>query len=274
MKSTRRESMATDAEAGERWADLGNAIASTYETLISLSNQNWARLIMFRGVAQAGLQYGGFPVARKVAEDIAAHEQALFPSEPERFSPGSHRANFLKSLLKMNEDQVGRAIDGAAIVFGHSILDYEATQFCHLCMLANPARSEDVLGGRKVELREAKTRPYPDLLSDAIKARTRDLADEALVKRVHFFFGYTAELPDPGDLDGFVPDLTRVEKFDELRNDLIHHGEFEKISSPIDHDLDFIQSMSRYFAVRFKHNFRNLLGDRAAAEGTSDGQAG
>ena len=134
-------------------------VVAAWQETCFVSARNWARLTTFRGFALTASSYesaieASKQLATQYREEVAASDEDKLP-----FMMSSLFGELLNQMEKMPKDEIIRAINGAALVLAHSILDNETTAFCELAMQVNVARSEDLLKDRNVTLADAAGRP-------------------------------------------------------------------------------------------------------------------
>lgn len=244
--------MSTQDEIAARAKEL----ALAWHKIFTVSNQNWARLTIFRHVASGAEGYdAGILAAKDMAEELRAEPG---PPEPFHFLRVIH-LDFVKKLETLPREELIRAVDGAAIVFAHSILDNIVTALCELAMMADPGKTEEVLALKKVALADVKTSSYLSLLNDEIKVKTQELSRESLGKRLKFLYSFCPEA-----LDVHVFDTSKLDEFDRLRQDVVHKARFDLIPGELESLLDFAQSAGLQLGARFLLNYPEVWSAHAS----------
>jgi hypothetical protein len=115
-----------------------------------------------------------------------------------------------------------QAIDSAALVFAHTILDATLTECCLVTFYAAPSDWFSFVEKRKVELADLQNSSADDLRHQKALEYVKQLSRESMVKRLE-----TLHMVCVPKLKGEKP-FTRwilteeLEKFDRLRHDVIH----------------------------------------------------
>lgn len=231
-------------------------VVAYWEETRGVSVRSWARLTVFRSISLGAERYESAIEAAKKLSDEYREEFAKTGEDRLPFMVTTMLGEMLDRMATMSKDEVTNAVNGAAVVFAHSILDNETTAYCELAMQTDFARSEELLKDRKVRLADAASRPYDELLVEAIRAKKDELSRESLIKRLHFFFGYCTAIPK---ITNYTLDLERIERFDRARQDVVHEGRFDRLPSNMEDELDFIRHTGMYLANRFRDSYIDLF---------------
>lgn len=234
---------------------------------------DWSRLTTFR---QMGVL--GEDAAREAIHQNHTYfvQQQLLHGEFQHLL--KNRASFVSSGMaeamprEMTETSVRNfryTLHAATLVFAHSILDAAVFDCLRICAAAGPDDWRPHLGAKKVALSEVASKPYSELLCDAISAELSRLEHESLMAKVDKTFQLCK--PDRKEFltNGFRFDRDRLSKLDDLRHRIVHDPGTNASFDTIYEDLQFMQSSGLHlFSMvgdRFDLRFSGLEAAQAMA---------
>jgi hypothetical protein len=205
--------------------------------------RNWARVETFLRVAELGM-----PHAQMAFRE---HTDNLL-SEPEELSDKSV-IEYLKQVgsagyadLQVNDAQ--SAVDAAALIFTHSVLDDAAMKCCRLIALAKPQKWEYWIDDKQVALAEVKEHGYDSLFHKTLERRLSKLEHESLLAKADMIL----RLCKPSDgfscfVNDYVYDRSRLSLLDEQRHQIVHRGSWAATFRRDDNDLEYLFNTGIYF---------------------------
>lgn len=115
------------------------------------------------------------------------------------------------------------SVETASLVFAHSIIDAIALDCLRVTTIAEPDRWARRLAERKVSLCEAREKPYPNLLAEAIGKLLEEADTWSLPKKVSRLFEVCKPPPNwnPG-LKRYTFDPIELERIDGIRHEYVH----------------------------------------------------
>lgn len=129
------------------------------------------------------------------------------------------------------------AVDAAALIFMHSVLDDAAMTCCRLIALVKPQEWEYWVDDKQVALREVKEHGYDSLFDKALERRLRKLEYESLLAKADMILRL-CKPPDgfSSHVDHYVYDRSRLSLLDEQRQRIVHHGSWAGVFRRTDDD--------------------------------------
>ena len=125
--------------------------------------RNWARVQTFLRVAELGMPHAEM-ILREEADNLLSASDGSSKSFVEYMKQvGS--AGYAE--LQLNDAQA--AVDAAALIFMHSVLDDAAMKCCRLIALAKPHEWERWVDDKQAPLKEVREHGYDSLFDKALK---------------------------------------------------------------------------------------------------------
>jgi hypothetical protein len=214
----------------------------TFGHAIALFTRNWARVETFLRVAELAMPH---------AQRALREETSKLLSAPDTLSESI--IEYMKKVgsagyaeLQVNDAQ--SAVDAAALVFMHSVLDDAAMKCCRLIALAMPQAWECWVGDKQVMLREVKEHGYETLFDKALERRLSKLEHESLVAKADMILRL-CKPPDgfSNHVDHYVYDRSRLSLLDEQRHRIVHGGSWAGMFRRNEDDLEYLFNTGLYF---------------------------
>jgi hypothetical protein len=151
------------------------------------------------------------------------------------------------------------SLDAAVLVFYHSLLDGLVFDCCRVTALHAPEDWEQDLKNKKIQLLDAKSKSYDQLLQDKVAERLKTLERDSLLTksdRLH------ARCDPPSgwspNMEGYAYDRERVKAFNDQRIEIIHGKALGKPLTlfPVSEDnVDYVLRTGFYFLflINFKY---------------------
>ncbi len=157
------------------------------------------------------------------------------------------------------------AASAANVVFAHSLLDAAVDEYCAVSAMLCPNDWLEFVDEGSVTLREVRAVPFDELLDKAISIHLKKLHNRSIVNRIKALQQVcrsgSAEI-----LTNYAFDAERIERFDKLRNDIVHGGAFDQIDHDLSADLEFIERTNVYLSALITHRYGLLIGPEAMTE--------
>jgi hypothetical protein len=204
--------------------------------------RNWARVDTFLRVAELGI-----PHAQKTFREDTDN----LLSAPDGLSDKSV-IEYLKQVgsdgyADLLVDDAQSAVDAAALIFTHSVLDDAAMKCCQLIAIAKPQEWEHWVGDKHVALTEVKERGYDSLFHKALENRLNKLRYESLLAKADMIL----RLCKPPDgflcfVNDYLYDRSRLSRLDEQRHQIVHGGSWAGTFRRDDDDLEYLFNTGIY----------------------------
>ena len=131
------------------------------------------------------------------------------------------------------------------VVFAHSILDVASLDYCYLGYMLRPNDWTNLIAKKLIKLGSIH-----DAQKIADASMLEYLRRRALSRRLKLIIERCAK-DATVSIVGFTFDLDRIRAFEELRNQIIHHPDFETTSGGIGEMLHYLLHAHDYIATMF-----------------------
>lgn len=180
--------------------------------------KRWSMINSLLSVANAGYPH---------ASDVIAQRNAEWAKQPtiKDIFPEDDTERLADEQTKRCLTDAQYAVDAAALVFAHSIVDSMTYEYCRVSATARPSDWEDRLANKTVALGEAKQKPYDQLLREKLEAHLQELERASLLQKADRILAICQPPP------GWLPkELKKVYEYnrdllkmvDELRHKIVH----------------------------------------------------
>jgi hypothetical protein len=150
------------------------------------------------------------------------------------------------------------SLDAAVLVFYHSLLDGLVFDCCRVTALHAPRDWVQDLKNTKVELLDAKSKSYDQLLQDKVGERLKTLERDSLLIKSDRLHARCNPPSDWSPMEGYAYDRERVKAFDAQRIEIIHGKALGKpltLFELSDDNVDYVQRTGFHFLllINFKY---------------------
>ena len=137
---------------------------------------------------------------------------------------------FAEALTQKNMNQAKASIEGACLVFAHSMLDGAAIDLSRVTALLAPEDWEQDVEKKQLPLADIRKAPYGELLGSVLEKHMNDLEKESLLRKIDRLFA-RCKPPDGGSVgEEYKYDSERIARLDQLRQQIVHG---ESLGQPI-----------------------------------------
>ena len=230
------------------------------EHALRLLTRNKARINTFLDVAKTGM-----PSAQRVLHERI--DNYLDNIEDSNSSSGANSfVDYVKTIgsAAYADDQVHdaqSAVDAAALIFLHAVVDDCAMRCCIITAMAKPQDWEHWVDERQASLKEIRDQGYDSLFDKALKKRLSKLEHESLLDKADMIQRLCKPQKDfKTFVKGYVYDRDRLSQLDNQRHRLIHDGQWAELFQRNDDDLEYLYETGFYFIdlVSFTYSPRDL----------------
>ena len=214
----------------------------TFGHALALFTRNWARVETFLRVAELGMPHAQRTLREETDNLLSAPDGSSESVIEYMKRVGS--AGYAE--LQVNDAQ--GAVDAAALIFMHSVLDDAAMKCCRLIALAKPQEWEHWVDDKQVVLREVKEHGYDSLFHKALERRLSKLEYESLLAKADMILRL-CKPPDgfSSQVDHYVYDRSRLSLLDEQRHRIVHGGSWAGMFRRDEDDLEYLFNTGLYF---------------------------
>lgn len=147
------------------------------------------------------------------------------------------------------------AIDGASLVFAHSVLDDCAWSYLRVSSLAKPADWEPLIIEKKVSLAECYVKSQDTIRKEMIQEKLEQLGNESLLKKLDLLFQLCKPPRGFAPINYYTYDRNRLKRIDDTRHQIVHRNGMGKPVVKIDDDLDFILKTGNYLLALLRSTY-------------------
>jgi hypothetical protein len=153
------------------------------------------------------------------------------------------------------------SLDGAVLVFCHSLLDGLVFDCCQVTALHAPGDWEQDLKSTQVQLLETKSKSYDQLLQVKLHERLERLERESLLTKLERLFARCNPPSDWSPMVGYVYDKEQVKRFDDQRHEIVHGKALGKpltLFQVSDDNFDYVHRTGMYSLalINFKYGLQ------------------
>jgi hypothetical protein len=223
-------------------------MATAAETLFSETHgrtiRAWSTVSTFRQVMQAGLA-----AAAKAKAEEAARLYDLVISDPyymklvndvEGFRKAMPKDKFIELGVKQSTETATNLLNAATILFGHSMVDGAAFDYCRVTALHAPKDWEAELSNKQVVFSLLRECPIDEIRRLKLEDVLEDLEMKSLKEKINRLHARCQ--PDKGwsPIHGYVFDLARIERLDLFRQDIVHGNALGRPIPDVNGEFDYM----------------------------------
>lgn len=206
----------------------------------------WSTVSIFRQVVQAG-----FAAAVRAREFETAHLYDLVISDPdymklltdvEGFRKAMPKEKFVELGVSQSAQTATNLVNAATILFGHSMVDGAAFDFCRVTALHAPQDWEPDLLNKQVPLSWIREQPFDEIRRLKLEDFLRELEMKSLKDKIDRLHARCRPERGWSPMTDYVFDLERIERLDLLRQDIVHGN---ALGQPIENVVAEFEYMNR-----------------------------
>lgn len=206
----------------------------------------WSTVSIFRQVVQAGFE-AATKAKTKEAESlydrlISDPDYTKLVTDVEGFRKAMPKEKFVELGVKQSTETATNLLNAATILFGHSMVDGTAFDYCRVTALHAPEDWEPDLSKKQVALSLVRQQPFEEILKLKLEDFLKDLERESLTDKIDRLHARCR--PDRGwsPMHGYAFDPARIGRLDSLRQNLVHG---DALGQPIDDANGEFEYMNR-----------------------------
>lgn len=225
-------------------------MATPAETLFSETHgrtvRAWSTVSIFRQVVQAGLAAAKQEKAKE-AESlydrvISDPDYMKLVTDVEGFRKAMPKEKFVEFGVKQSAETAANLLNAATILFGHSMVDGSAFDYCCVTALHAPNDWEPELSNKQVPLSLVRELPIEEILRRKLDDALKDLEMKSLRDKIDRLHARCQPKKGWSPIHGYVFDLARIERLDLLRQNIVHG---DALGQPIEDALGEFEYMNR-----------------------------
>jgi len=201
---------------------------------------------IFRQVVQAGFAAATL-VKTKEAEflydlTISDPDYMKLVTDVEAFRKAMPKEKFVELGVKQSAETATNLLNAATILFGHSMVDGAAFDYCRVIALQAPNDWEPELSNKQVALSLVREKPIEEILRMKLKDLLEDLEMKSLKEKIGRLHARCRPEKGWSPMHGYAFDLARIERLDWLRQNIVHGN---ALGQPIEDAVDEFDYMNR-----------------------------
>ena len=232
-----------------------------FNETFSRSLNSWRIILSFRTVTQAGMNAAAKQVesqTNQFMDEVLAKGKTLI-TDVKAFVESGEAGRTVEAMVKNTLAGAINGIDGACILFSHSVLDAAAFDYCRVTSLVAPNDWESSVEKRKlelVELRGGKT--YDQFLKGKLEEFFEQLEQESLLKKVDLLYSKCQPPADWSGVKSYTFDRSHLENLDKLRQEIVHKDGLGKPIPNAEQENDYMMSTNWHLMglVNYKYNLK------------------
>lgn len=186
--------------------------------------------------------------------------RAIF-KDPDSLEKDEKYVQFTLDVTKRSIQQTERGIESASIVFLHSVLDALLYHYCKVSALIIPLHWFKYVKNKKDSLQELHEKTRSKVIIDACFKFVESIEKKSLLykaDKLHEVCLENAIFPNqvnPPKIQNYAYSKDRLEKFDKLRHNIVHHSTFSDEISDVDELLRYIYTTGFYFTCLMNQSY-------------------
>ena len=181
--------------------------------------------------------------------------------DPDSLEKDEKYVQFTLDVTKRSIQQTERGIESASVVFLHSALDALLYHYCKVSALIIPLHWFKYVQNKKYSLQELHDKTRSKVIIDACFKFVESIEKNSLLykaDKLHEVCLQTAISPNqvnPPKIQNYEYSKDRLEKFDKLRHNIVHHSTFPDEISDVDDLLRYICETGFYFTCLINQSY-------------------
>lgn len=228
---------------------------------------DWGRLTTYRQMGVLGEDAAREAIHRSnthlVQQKILHGELQAVLNDREAFITEGHHLTMPAAMTEAAVQSFRSTLHASTLVFAHSILDAAVFDCLRISALREQACWAERVAARKFALSDVATRPYAELLADAILSELERLERESLLAKVDRAFQICQPKKEAFLTNGFRFSRERLERLDALRHEVVHSPGSHHTFDTIYEDLQFMQSLGLHVFCMVGERFKVKLDSNA-----------
>ena len=211
----------------------------------------WSTVSIFRQVVHAG-----FAAATKAKTKEAEFLYDLVMTDPdymklvtdvEGFRKAMPKERFVELGVTHSAETANNLLNAATVLFGHSMVDGAAFDYCRVTALHAPNDWEPDLSNKQVALSMLRERSTEEILRLKLEALLEDLEMKSLKEKIDRLHARCRPEKGWSPMNGYAFDPAGIECLDVLRQNLVHGNALGREIKDADGEFDYMNRTCWYF---------------------------
>ena len=223
-----------------------NTATRLYIEVFNRLTFEWSRILTFHQMGKIGQDSAREAIYRSniyfIRHQLLKGENTHLLKDPEAFARDGLAEQAPRLMTEQAVSTYRQTLDAASLVFTHSILDAAMLDCLRICALLAPNDWLAPLKDKKVGIGDAASRPFVELLGEAIDTELTRLERQSLLAKIDRLFQLCKPNKQCLLTNGFRFDRDRLLRLDNLRHEIVHTPGKPQPFSSLHQDLEFMQN--------------------------------
>ena len=206
-------------------------------------------------VPRITLYHGASAVASLKAMAYAGLSRSVteLRADVEKFNSLNEAPEELRRYIEMRRlfhilqrDSAKAAVDAAALIYAHAILDAVVFKLCSLSVELDPSSWTTEIEGKQVRLSDLRTHAVEHVRSKMLQAYLSGLERESLLRKCDTLFRVIRPATTRGILKKYKYSRERLVSLDDLRHDLVHKLAFHRKLRQPDAKMNYLLNTGHF----------------------------
>lgn len=236
-----------------------NTATRLYIEVFNRLSVEWSRILTFHQMGTIGQDSARDAIYRNnlhfIRHQLLQGEHRQLLKDPEAFARDGLAEQAPRLMTDHAVTTYRQTLDAASLVFTHSILDAAMLDCLRICALLAPSEWLVTLKDKKVGIAEAASRPFAELLGEAISTELTRLERQSLIAKIDRLFQLCKPNKQSFLTNGFRFNRDRLLKLDELRHEVVHVPGKPQPFVSLHQDLGFMQNCGMHIFAMLNERF-------------------
>ena len=220
----------------------------------------WSTVSIFRQVVQAGFATATAAKTKEAAlmYDLMISDHMKLVTDVEAFRKTVPKEKFVELGVAKSAKAATNLLNAATVLFGHSMVDGAAFDYCRVTALHAPNDWEPELSNKQVALSSLRGRPIEEIVRLKLEDLLEDLEMKSLKEKIHRLHARCQPEKGWSPMRGYVFDMARIERLDLLRQNIVHGSALGQVIEDAEDEFDYMNRTCWYFMglVNMKYGLR------------------
>jgi hypothetical protein len=216
-------------------------------------------------VPRVSLYHGAAAVAslKAMAYSGLSHSVAELKRDVEKFNSLTEPPEELRKYIEMRRllhivqrDSAKAAVDAAALLYAHAILDAVVFKLCSISVALDADAWAEEIEGKQVRLSELRVNAVEQVKGKMLKAYLSQIERESLLRKCDTLFRVIKPATTRGILKKYKYSRERLALLDGLRHDLVHKLMFHRKLRQPDAKADYLLNTGHFLVNLLSRHYR------------------
>jgi hypothetical protein len=219
-------------------------------------------------VPEINLLHGAAAVAslQSVAYGGLASAAARFVQDLDQFNsladPPDELRNWIeirRAMHSLQKDSAKAAVDAAALIYAHAILDAVAFKLCSISMARDPAAWSNEVQRKQVRMADVLSSPLEKIRKQVLETYLAQLERDSLLSKCDLLFRIVKPKSTRGVKKKYRYSRERLAALDLLRHDLVHKLMFHRKFRQPQAKVNYLFNTGHFLTNLLRQHCRRLL---------------